>query len=414
VTKKLLPYVVLAVPFIVAIVLLRGLTLQFPSCSSPDEQNYHYPVIIQFALQFPHIDLSDYSSSTTPLFHLIMMGFGAFAGLTLYKLRLLNACISYAAIIVLFRFLFLRMRFSRRDALLFSLLFLLSPYFFGSAFVLLTDNLGLLFCFLSLGALAAFQESGKTRYFFYACALIMCATLTRQLYVWLALVAAVYVFQTKARISRKLLLCAALACVLAPLGFFIALWKGLVPPFVHAQYASVSLVNTRVLGFMAAVIGMYALFFNPELITGFSRARFKNLFLAIVCAAVLLAFFPLAPLIWENGFLWRLASFFPRFHGTSVLLWVLVPFGLYAVLYYARFYDTTRLPFFVLISFLAVMAGNSLVYQKHFDVIALFALILFARNTQKRSLFEYACLFFLLAGFVMYVFVRQNFAPAMM
>jgi 4-amino-4-deoxy-L-arabinose transferase-like glycosyltransferase len=96
--------------------------------------------------------------ATPPLFHFLMMAAGRVVGFEIHKLRLLNMGLSCAAVIVLFRFLYRHAGLSIDRSLLFSLVFLLSPYFFGASFLLLTDNLGILFMLLSLTLLQEYAE----------------------------------------------------------------------------------------------------------------------------------------------------------------------------------------------------------------------------------------------------------------
>jgi len=73
-------------------------------------------------------------------------------GFELWRLRLLNVVISYAAVLALFRLL-VRRGLEEQQAFGLSLLLALSPYYLGASFTLLTDNLALLFCAVGAGPL---------------------------------------------------------------------------------------------------------------------------------------------------------------------------------------------------------------------------------------------------------------------
>jgi len=68
--KKFIYIVLLSIPFVIVVLATRGLTKTVPTFHGSDELNYHYPTILQFYESWPRINLSDYKSATTPLFHI--------------------------------------------------------------------------------------------------------------------------------------------------------------------------------------------------------------------------------------------------------------------------------------------------------------------------------------------------------
>ncbi len=70
----------LAVPFLVTVAALRGLTVTLPIFHSSDELVYHYPLIKHFASQLPFPDLAHYAAAQTPLFHLLLAYIGKLIG----------------------------------------------------------------------------------------------------------------------------------------------------------------------------------------------------------------------------------------------------------------------------------------------------------------------------------------------
>ena len=63
----------LAVPFLAAIAVLQGLTVEIDTFHGTDAGLYHLPTIRQFA---EHVDLRSYPAAQTPLYHLLFAGFG--------------------------------------------------------------------------------------------------------------------------------------------------------------------------------------------------------------------------------------------------------------------------------------------------------------------------------------------------
>ena len=99
-----------------------------------------------------------------------------------------------------------------------TLAFVLSPYFFGASFTLLTDNLAILFALLALERVHAFSRDGSLGAFALACLCIGAAVLTRQSFLWLVPVAAFFLLRAERFACREALAGAALlALALAPL-----------------------------------------------------------------------------------------------------------------------------------------------------------------------------------------------------
>ncbi len=275
---RLVPAAVLAVPFLVAIAALKGLTVEIDTFHGTDAGLYHLPTIRQFA---HHVDLESYPAAQTPLYHLLFAGFGKVAGFELWKLRLLNAAISYGAALALLRLLRRATPLEPVQALALTLVFVLSPYFFGASFTLLTDNLALLFAFLALERIESFRRSASLGTFAAACLAICAAVLTRQSFVWLAPVAAVFLLLAPMAIPRKVAGLALVGAALAPLGALVVVWDGLVPK--GSDPGSCGLcgdqpggggLTLRPVGFTLALFGAYAaVLFGPSLVRRARRLR---------------------------------------------------------------------------------------------------------------------------------------------
>ena len=153
--RRLSP-ILLAVPFLIGIAVLKGLTVEIDTFHGSDARVYQLQTILQFRHE---LDFSDYPSAQTPLFHLVMAGWGKLVGFELWRLRLLNVAISYAAVLALFRLL-LRRGLPERQSFARALLFCLSPYFLGASFTLLTDNLAILFALLALERIHRYLKDG--------------------------------------------------------------------------------------------------------------------------------------------------------------------------------------------------------------------------------------------------------------
>src|SRR3954451_6453021 len=180
----------LALPFLVGIAVLKGLTVEIDTFHGSDARVYHLPTILQFARQLPGVDLEHYPAAQTPLFHLLFAVWGKVVGLELWKLRLLNVAVSYAAVLALFRLLVRSSGLREVQAFALALVFALSPYFFGASFTLLTDNLAILFALLALGCFERFRRDGRLAVFAAGALAMGAAVRARQSLLWLVLVAA--------------------------------------------------------------------------------------------------------------------------------------------------------------------------------------------------------------------------------
>ena len=170
-------------PFLVAIAALKGLTVEIDTFHGTDAGLYHLPTIRQFA---EHVDLESYPAAQTPLYHLLFAALREGRGL-----RALEAPAAERGDLV-------RRRarpaspappqHSARagQALALTLVFALSPYFFGASFTLLTDNLALLFAFVALERIDSFRDRARRPPSRVGCLALAAAVLTRQSYVWLA------------------------------------------------------------------------------------------------------------------------------------------------------------------------------------------------------------------------------------
>jgi hypothetical protein len=441
--------VLLAMPFLIGIAVLQGLTVEIDTFHGSDARVYQLPTILQLS---DRLDLSDYPSAQTPLYHLVTAGWGEVVGFELWKLRLLNVAISYGMALALLRLLRRATPLGGPAAFALTLAFVLSPYVFGASFTLLTDNLAILFGLIALERIHAYARGGSLAAFAVACLAIGAAVLTRQSFLWLVAVAAFFliapalgarraggVAPAAARPGGAAHLAvggAALGLALVPLAALVVEWNGLVPP--SADPASCGLctdrpgvgrdaLTLRTVGFTVALLGMYAsLVLGPahwrrlrRLRSPVGRGALRAARVPVVrsalaavgvrprapvallagAAAVGVALVLLEPLEYmparpgvqgDAGYLWRLSDEVPTVLGSSLLFWLLVPLGAVAGALLARRAGWTSLPSVYLGAFLLGTLPVNLVYQKYFDPFMLLAVALFARPPDLRRPRDYA------------------------
>jgi hypothetical protein len=414
----------LAVPFLVGVVVLQGLTVEIDTFHGSDARVYQLPTILQLS---ERLDFSDYPSAQTPLYHLVTAGWGELVGFDLWKLRLLNVAISYGMALALLRLLRRATPLDELPAFALTLAFVMSPYVFGASFTLLTDNLAILFGLVALERIHAYARGGSLGAFAAACLAIGAAVLTRQSFLWLVPVAAFFLLVSPLRPARVAAGGALLAVALVPVAALVIEWNGLVPP--SADPATCGLctdrpgvgrdeLTLRTIGFSVALLGMYAaLVLGPSLwrrlrrlqapvaraarsaLTA-TRVRPRRPTALLAGAAVTgVALLLVSPLEYmpgrpgepgDAGYLWRLSNDVPTVLGSSLLFWLLVPLGAVAAALLARRAGWTSLPSVYLGAFLIGTLPVNLIYQKYFDPFMLLAVALFARPPDLRAGSDYA------------------------
>ena len=409
----------LAVPFLVGIAVLKGLTVEIDTFHGSDARVYHLPTIRMFAHELPGVRLKDYPAAQTPLFHLVMALWSKLVGFRLWLLRLLNVAFSYLAVLALFRLLARELGLGRRRAFALALVFALSPYFFGASFTLLTDNLGLLFALLALTGFQRAARAGSLPAFAAGCLAMGAAVLTRQSFLWLAPIAAWALVSGPLSLRRRLLGGALAAASLAPFAALAVAWGALVPP--SSDPASCGLcadraglrggLSLRPIVFSVALVGLYAAaIWGPPLLRR-ARSLWPPPWLIgvpLAAGAVLLAisklhYRPVGPgRGGDAGYLWQIAQRLPELGGSSLLFWALVPLGVLALTLLVRRGGPDSLPVVYVAGFLLAALPVRLGYQKYFDPYMLLGLALLVRPADLRSRLDYAGVAALCAAFVAY------------
>ena len=392
----------LALPFLAVAAALKGLTVELATFHGSDARSYHLPTIMQFARELPTPDLARYPAAQAPLFHLLFAAYGKLVGFDLWKLHALGVLISYLAVVALFHLLSACLGLQRWKAFLLSLLFALSPYFFGASFILLTDNLAILFALAALILFVRSREKESMGLFALACLGVALALLTRQALVWLLPVGLWY---APRRLPGALLL----ALSFAPLGALVVAWGGLVPKGSDPTSCGLcpgsgdNLLG-RSLAFTFAVFAIYAVaVLGPSTWRGVRPLLAPSgVAVALLVAVVLLIAFPLefvAPgpgVPGDAGYLWRASEKLPG------LFWLLVPLGTVSAYALGRRAGPRSLAVVFGASFLLSVLPVRLVYQKYFDPFALMAVFFMVRPGDLERRWQWVGVAALAVGFVAY------------
>jgi hypothetical protein len=404
--------VVLAVPFVVMVAALRGLTVTLPIFHSTDEGNYIYPTIRQFARQLPFPDLGHYVAAQTPLFPLLEAYLGKLIGYALWEMRFVEVVISYLLALAVYVLLERRLGLRRLQALALSVLFVLSPYVFGTSFRAITDNLATLFIVLAIERFERFRESKRAGPFLVGCCALAAATLTRQSAAFMLAVAGLYALWVGLPLLRRAELLVGVAISAIPVGLLFLDWHGLVPPGGDPSSCALCapgrdagatqgalVVQTPELAL--ATFGLYGVvLFAPTLLEaawasrGTSRsqtvAALRAPAVGLVLGAVLLLAFPARPGVHAAGLLWNAAKRLPVPLGSSLLFWVLVPLAGAILGWRWRVGPRRWLLFAFFATFLVGALAIRYPWQKYVDPFALLALFFTVRRDELVSLRELA------------------------
>jgi hypothetical protein len=394
-------------PFLVMVVALRGMTVTLPIFHSTDEGNYIYPTILQFSRQLPFPSLHHYVAAQTPLFPLLEAYAGKLLGYALWKLRLVEVGISYLLALEVYYLLRVRLELEQLGALVLALLFVLSPYVFGTSFRVITDNLATLLIVVAVERFERSRETGSLGAFLVGAVAVAAAMLTRQSAAFMLAVAGLYALRAGSSLVRRAQRLGATAIAALPVGALFLTWHGLVPPGGDPSSCALCgagrdvgahegtlVVQTPEL--TLATFGLYcAVLFAPALLTlgrealGRDGRRLRHgarapLVGALVCALLLLAF-PAQPGTHTAGVLWNVAARLPSLGGSSLLFWGLVPLAGALLVWRARSGRRPWLFFAFFASFLVAALAIRYPWQKYVDPFALLALYFTVRPEDFRS-----------------------------
>jgi len=398
--------VVLALPLVVTVAALRGLTVTLTIFHGSDEQAYHLPTIRQFAAQLPFPDLVHYPAAQTPLFHLLEAYVGKVVGYQLWRLRLVDVVISYALAWAVFYLLHRRLGIRRFLALALAVVFLLSPYVFGDSFRVMTDNLALLLVVVAVERLERFRQTRALGPYLVACLSIGLAILTRQSAAFMLPVAALYA--GLAHLDRRLLALTlgAVALVAAPAAALFGSWHGLVPRGGNPSScglcpagnvgAAHGLLSAQTLELALASLALYGtILFAPGALLALARDNGRLgswprssrpwLYAALAAAmlgVLLLVLWPARPGPGSHsaGLIWNAARRLPTIDGSSLVFWILVPLAGVVAVARLRVGPRRLLASAFFGCFLLGALAVRLPWQKYIDPFVLLALLFTLRR----------------------------------
>jgi hypothetical protein len=268
-------------------------------------------------------------------------------------------------------------------ALALALMLALSPYFFGEALRVLTDNPTWLFVMLALERLLAYARQPRTWKMAAFAAFAATATMMRQTSVWLFLPALAILITLPAPRRSRVLGGLILLLGLVPLAWLLYRWGGLLPS--GARQSDPEVYRLRNLLMCLAVVGLWGLFLVPlDELARLPRALGRRGMIAVGATAVLSLAIVGAGAMgslrggdpYGVGLVGRLGIAWWRLAGTSLAWWILVPLGasLLAALLVTRTRPVDRVLVWALLAVALSSLANTAWYQRYVDFAVLFLL----------------------------------------
>jgi len=260
------------------------------SRGAADQNDWHLPVIRTFIAQWPHPDLSDYRSSTTPGYHLFVAWIGRLTSADTQVLRVVGSLFTFGLLITLG--VFAGRRIGTAWAIALCLPVVCSIYVFSSGVFLLPDNAG--WWGVAAAMLIALRPKVDAWTYVLGCVVVLATVLMRQIHLWVAaplLVAAMIGSGTednpRCAIRRGAMMLLAILPALHVLLWFRHLWHGnLVPPNqVHYTAGGNLAAPAMVLG----VTGFLGVFYCGFVVVGELKWR------AAIIGSVIGAIIGIAP-----------------------------------------------------------------------------------------------------------------------
>lgn len=407
-----------------------------------DMDKFHVPAIYTFAEQFPAVDVSDYSSATTPGMHLVLAAVVKIFGPCETNLQI-TTCI-FGALLIFIAWFYASTKARPWVALAAVVPLALNPYILGNSIWVMTDNLSLALLAVVIGSSVFLRP--RTGTVVWTSVAMVCAVLVRQINLWVVAGAWVATVLGSPFLRKRLpwhdeldddfspahviVISVGILITIAVLVFFFFMWGGMVPPSLQNYHVSGGF-NFAVTPYVLTMLAIYG---SPIVLFFASRILGNSFTLRLMCAGAIGGF--LLGIVFESspglevgrvgGWLWTLAEKSPVVLGRTVFLVfgsVLGGILLGAIAGLLREANNGRAVFMLFLfgaSFLAASTVNSQAFQRYFDGPTLlflgWSLVLTIRSTdsndEQRVVFTCALMALIQAVFCSYTLYLPLFSSS--
>ncbi len=317
--------------------------VKYPTSEMGDQRKHHEHTILAFAQQWPSVDLVNYSSATSPGYHLLLALVARYVSHDLVVLQLAGSLLSFGLLLVVWRYG--ARHVGAWPALALMLPFVASSYVIGSGIWLVTDNAGLLFACLALGGAMMIQPTAMrtVRWGLYAA----CAVGIRQIHVWVAapVILAGLLGGPLRKYAPRLLTAGskqtmtwlvtfatfpALVLPFVIVGALALAWGGLTPPaYTERHSTDLALANYPL---TLALFGAFGVFFLPMFVRTWNEVMKIDrwLIVAVILGVIVSLIFPTSfdqsAGRW-GGAIWELVRRMPDVAGRSIVFPPLAALG---------------------------------------------------------------------------------------
>ena len=377
-------YLILLLPFFTILVVTQ---LNFEP--KWDEASFHIKGIQQFRNSLPEINLTEYHSATTPLFHIILGFITKLFGFEIWKMRFFNLFFGYLASIVFFNIM---KEHEYKFPLHSTLLFIFYPYFLVLSSLIMTETLGLFFAMLSL---KFYLRDDNQRNLLLGSLFAILAIWTRQF--WLLLPGGMglyFIFRHKLKIinARNLLNTVIIGLpILSFLPLFL-IWNGFSPREGHHVA-----VNFSQIYFLFLFLGAY---FFIYLIVNINKFE-KKMIVPYLIMLTGVIFFNIST--ESHGIICRILQVEASLFSPISIFIELLGFTVIIQCFYNK--NINYKLFFLIIAGLIILIMNPLNAERYLIVFSpLFILFLFKNINRNEIIFKYWSYFMVLCSSLYFIF----------
>lgn len=425
VTQIILANLIIALIFM-AIVIPGIIYDRSNSFQAIDQNYYHLPqveIFVKEPIDFGKLYPS--KTATTPGYHLALSWVAktfnhGHADANAFLVRLVNALFGLGLLLSVWWLIYLGGNSSIVNSTYLILPFLFSYQFIGSSIWVMTDNASLLWVTLTLLLLILPISLNRDHWtlplagFFASLAVFY-----RQTYIWLIVPTLLRLLKSSTKQFNGWLYLLALLPACLVLGYFLALWHGLLPPeFVSEHIDKSHRINLTVLPFVTSLFAIFGLFYSGYLVREVKKINPRELKKIIIISLIVgLSIAILFPSNYDKaagrygGWLWILVKSLPTVLDRSVLFLVLSPLGTVLI---SLWYKVTTLNknsndlllFFSMIAWTIVGTSSMRTYQRYYEPLILITLAFLASRQMQNSKKVYLGSL-LLTGFMAIISLQQ-------